>query len=71
MLYICLFFQFIDARLDILNNKNEPDDLFEEVIIKCESTAGVYLYLYLCGCACVCPFFSLLAYEIISLCRKR
>ncbi|XP_006790826.1 DENN domain-containing protein 1B [Neolamprologus brichardi] len=34
------FKQFIDARLDILNNKNEPDDLFEEEIIKCESTAG-------------------------------
>ncbi|XP_073327949.1 DENN domain-containing protein 1B isoform X2 [Pagrus major] len=34
------FKQFIDGRLDILNKGKEPDDLFEEEILKCETTAG-------------------------------
>ncbi|XP_053187558.1 DENN domain-containing protein 1B [Scomber japonicus] len=34
------FKQFIDGRLDILNAGEEPDDLFEEEIVKCETTAG-------------------------------
>ncbi|XP_030589906.1 DENN domain-containing protein 1B isoform X2 [Archocentrus centrarchus] len=38
--HLQFFKQFIDARLDILNKANEPDDLFEEEIIKCESAAG-------------------------------
>uniref|UniRef100_A0A1A7XTJ5 DENN/MADD domain containing 1C n=2 Tax=Iconisemion striatum TaxID=60296 RepID=A0A1A7XTJ5_9TELE len=39
-IHLQLFKQFIDARLDILNKGMEPDDLFEEEIIKCETTAG-------------------------------
>ncbi|XP_034393411.1 DENN domain-containing protein 1B isoform X2 [Cyclopterus lumpus] len=31
------FKQFIDGRLDILNKEEEPDDLFEEEIFKCET----------------------------------
>ncbi|XP_049427598.1 DENN domain-containing protein 1C isoform X1 [Epinephelus fuscoguttatus] len=34
------FKQFIDGRLDILNKGTEPDDLFEEEILKCETAAG-------------------------------
>ncbi|XP_032389317.1 DENN domain-containing protein 1B isoform X1 [Etheostoma spectabile] len=34
------FKQFIDGRLDILNKEKEPDDLFEEEILKCETAAG-------------------------------
>ncbi|XP_030289317.1 DENN domain-containing protein 1B isoform X2 [Sparus aurata] len=34
------FKQFIDGRLDILNKGKEPDDLFEEEILKCEAAAG-------------------------------
>ncbi|XP_056264643.1 DENN domain-containing protein 1B isoform X2 [Pseudoliparis swirei] len=34
------FKQFIDGRLDILNEEKEPDDLFEEEILKCEAAAG-------------------------------
>nr|XP_043871932.1 DENN domain-containing protein 1B isoform X1 [Solea senegalensis] len=34
------FKQFIDGRLDILNKGKEPDDLFEDEILKCETTAG-------------------------------
>ncbi|XP_054460189.1 DENN domain-containing protein 1B [Anoplopoma fimbria] len=34
------FKQFIDGRLDILNKEMEPDDLFEEEILKCEAAAG-------------------------------
>ncbi|XP_037619834.1 DENN domain-containing protein 1C isoform X1 [Sebastes umbrosus] len=34
------FKQFIDCRLDILNKETEPDDLFEEEILKCETAAG-------------------------------
>ncbi|XP_054483252.1 DENN domain-containing protein 1B-like, partial [Anoplopoma fimbria] len=33
------FKQFIDGRLDILNKEMEPDDLFEEEILKCEAAA--------------------------------
>nr|XP_020508591.1 DENN domain-containing protein 1B-like isoform X2 [Labrus bergylta] len=38
--HLQFFKQFIDSRLEILNNGKEPDDLFEEEIIKCELTAG-------------------------------
>ncbi|XP_060905385.1 DENN domain-containing protein 1B isoform X2 [Labrus mixtus] len=38
--HLQFFKQFIDSRLEILNNGKEPDDLFEEEIIKCETTAG-------------------------------
>ncbi|XP_059199245.1 DENN domain-containing protein 1B [Centropristis striata] len=34
------FKQFIDGRLDLLNKEKEPDDLFEEEILKCEAAAG-------------------------------
>ncbi|KAF3844090.1 hypothetical protein F7725_016138 [Dissostichus mawsoni] len=34
------FKQFIDGRLDILNKGKESDDLYEEEILKCETTAG-------------------------------
>ncbi|XP_037327386.2 DENN domain-containing protein 1B isoform X2 [Pungitius pungitius] len=34
------FKQFIDGRLDILNEDKVPDDLFEEEILKCESAGG-------------------------------
>ncbi|XP_026159437.1 DENN domain-containing protein 1C isoform X2 [Mastacembelus armatus] len=39
-IHLQFFKQFIDNRLDILNKGKEPDDLFEEEIIKCETTAG-------------------------------
>ncbi|KAM7008599.1 DENN domain-containing protein 1B isoform 2-T2 [Tautogolabrus adspersus] len=38
--HLQFFKQFIDDRLDILNKGKEPDDLFEEEILKCEMTAG-------------------------------
>ncbi|XP_034543363.1 DENN domain-containing protein 1C isoform X2 [Notolabrus celidotus] len=38
--HLQFFKQFIDSRLDILNKGKEPDDLFEEEILKCETTAG-------------------------------
>ncbi|XP_060950251.1 DENN domain-containing protein 1B [Limanda limanda] len=38
--HLQLFKEFIDGRLDILNKGEEPDDLFEEEILKCEATAG-------------------------------
>ncbi|XP_069023938.1 DENN domain-containing protein 1B isoform X1 [Embiotoca jacksoni] len=38
--HLQLFKEFIDSRLDILNKGKEPDDLFEEEIIKCETAAG-------------------------------
>uniref|UniRef100_UPI0009B3F15E DENN domain-containing protein 1C-like n=1 Tax=Monopterus albus TaxID=43700 RepID=UPI0009B3F15E len=31
---------FIDNRLDILNKGKDPDDLFEEEILKCDTTTG-------------------------------
>ncbi|XP_029991243.1 DENN domain-containing protein 1B isoform X2 [Sphaeramia orbicularis] len=34
------FKQFIDSRLDILNKGKEPDDLFEEELLYCETSAG-------------------------------
>ncbi|XP_040041539.2 DENN domain-containing protein 1B isoform X1 [Gasterosteus aculeatus] len=34
------FKQFIDGRLDILNEDKVPDDLFEEEILKCETAGG-------------------------------
>ncbi|KAM4750169.1 DENN domain-containing protein 1B [Anableps anableps] len=39
-IHLQFFKQFIDGRLDILNKGKGPDDLFEEEITKCESTAG-------------------------------
>ncbi|XP_047435130.1 DENN domain-containing protein 1B isoform X2 [Mugil cephalus] len=39
-IHLQFFKQFIDCRLDILNKGKEPDDLFEEEIIKCETAAG-------------------------------
>ncbi|XP_028257460.1 DENN domain-containing protein 1B isoform X2 [Parambassis ranga] len=39
-IHLQFFKQFIDGRLDILNKGKELDDLFEEEIIKCESTSG-------------------------------
>ncbi|XP_053273330.1 DENN domain-containing protein 1B isoform X3 [Pleuronectes platessa] len=39
-IHLQLFKQFIDGRLDILNKGKEPDDLFEEEILKCEAAAG-------------------------------
>ncbi|XP_017281079.1 DENN domain-containing protein 1B isoform X2 [Kryptolebias marmoratus] len=39
-IHLQFFKQFIDGRLDILNKGKEPEDLFEEEIIKCETTAG-------------------------------
>uniref|UniRef100_A0A3Q0SVC0 DENN domain containing 1C n=1 Tax=Amphilophus citrinellus TaxID=61819 RepID=A0A3Q0SVC0_AMPCI len=47
--HLQFFKQFIDARLDILNKANEPDDLFEEEIIKCESAARSKSYQQLVG----------------------
>lgn len=38
--HLQFFKQFIDSRLDILNKGKEPDDLFEEEIVKCEASAG-------------------------------
>ncbi|XP_067439004.1 DENN domain-containing protein 1B isoform X4 [Thunnus thynnus] len=38
--HLQFFKQFIDGRLDILNAGKEPDDLFEEEILKCGTTAG-------------------------------
>uniref|UniRef100_A0A8D2ZNG5 DENN domain containing 1C n=1 Tax=Scophthalmus maximus TaxID=52904 RepID=A0A8D2ZNG5_SCOMX len=38
--HLQFFKQFIDGRLDILNTGEEPDDLFEDEILKCETTAG-------------------------------
>ncbi|XP_062244559.1 DENN domain-containing protein 1B isoform X2 [Platichthys flesus] len=38
--HLQLFKQFIDGRLDILNKGKEPDDLFEEEILKREAAAG-------------------------------
>ncbi|KAG8015204.1 DENN domain-containing protein 1C, partial [Nibea albiflora] len=40
-IHLQFFKQFIDSRLDILNKGKEPDDLFEEEIVKCETTAGI------------------------------
>ncbi|XP_028302680.1 DENN domain-containing protein 1B isoform X2 [Gouania willdenowi] len=37
-IHLQFFKQFIDDRLDILNNGKEPQDLFEEEIIKCKAT---------------------------------
>ncbi|XP_040002074.1 DENN domain-containing protein 1B isoform X2 [Xiphias gladius] len=39
-IHLQFFKQFIDDRLDILNKGKEPDDLFEDEILKCETTAG-------------------------------
>uniref|UniRef100_A0A3Q2P843 DENN domain containing 1C n=1 Tax=Fundulus heteroclitus TaxID=8078 RepID=A0A3Q2P843_FUNHE len=45
-IHLQFFKQFIDGRLDILNKGNGQDDLFEEEITKCETTAGVYLDVF-------------------------
>ncbi|XP_041789380.1 DENN domain-containing protein 1B isoform X2 [Chelmon rostratus] len=39
-IHLQFFKQFIDGRLDILNKGKEPDDLFEEEILKVETAAG-------------------------------
>ncbi|XP_032418021.1 DENN domain-containing protein 1B isoform X2 [Xiphophorus hellerii] len=39
-IHLQFFKQFIDDRLDALNKGKGPDDLFEEEITKCETTAG-------------------------------
>ncbi|KAM4595069.1 DENN domain-containing protein 1B isoform 1-T1 [Fundulus diaphanus] len=39
-IHLQFFKQFIDGRLDILNKGNGQDDLFEEEITICETTAG-------------------------------
>ncbi|CAJ1053157.1 DENN domain-containing protein 1B isoform X3 [Xyrichtys novacula] len=39
--HLQFFKQFIDGRLDILNKGKEPEDLFEEEILKCETAAGL------------------------------
>ncbi|KAM9314712.1 DENN domain-containing protein 1B isoform 2-T2 [Pholidichthys leucotaenia] len=39
-IHLQFFKQFIDARLDILNKGKEPEDLFEEEILKCETAEG-------------------------------
>ncbi|XP_029363254.1 DENN domain-containing protein 1B isoform X2 [Echeneis naucrates] len=39
-IHLQFFKQFIDDRLDILNNGNEPDDLFETELLKCETAVG-------------------------------
>ncbi|XP_014901188.1 DENN domain-containing protein 1C isoform X3 [Poecilia latipinna] len=39
-IHLQFFKQFIDGRLDVLNKGKELDDLFEEEITKCETTAG-------------------------------
>ncbi|KAM9362692.1 DENN domain-containing protein 1B [Symphorus nematophorus] len=39
-IHLQFFKQFIDGRLDILNKGKQPDDLFEEEILNCETTAG-------------------------------
>nr|XP_046263111.1 DENN domain-containing protein 1B isoform X2 [Scatophagus argus] len=39
-IHLQFFKQFIDGRLDILNKGKEPDDLFEEEILQCETAAG-------------------------------
>ncbi|XP_029950717.1 DENN domain-containing protein 1B-like isoform X1 [Salarias fasciatus] len=38
--HLQFFKQFIDSRLDVLNSGKEPQDLFEEEILRCEATAG-------------------------------
>ncbi|KAM9857604.1 DENN domain-containing protein 1B [Aulostomus maculatus] len=43
------FKQFIDDRLDVLNKGKEPDDLFEEEILKCETTGIGKSYHHLVG----------------------
>ncbi|XP_037546108.1 DENN domain-containing protein 1B [Nematolebias whitei] len=47
--HLQFFKQFIDGRLDILNNGKEPDDLFEEEIIKCETSGRSKSYQQLVG----------------------
>uniref|UniRef100_UPI003AABF051 DENN domain-containing protein 1B isoform X2 n=1 Tax=Centroberyx gerrardi TaxID=166262 RepID=UPI003AABF051 len=39
-IHLQFFKQFIDGRLEILNKGKEPDDLFEEEILQCGTTAG-------------------------------
>uniref|UniRef100_A0A3B4XY91 DENN domain containing 1C n=1 Tax=Seriola lalandi dorsalis TaxID=1841481 RepID=A0A3B4XY91_SERLL len=48
-IHLQFFKQFIDDRLDILNKGNEPDDLFEDEILKCETTARGKSYQQLVG----------------------
>ncbi|KAF7652292.1 hypothetical protein LDENG_00098680 [Lucifuga dentata] len=38
--HLQFFKQFIDSHLEILNEGKEPDDLFEEEILQCGTTAG-------------------------------
>ncbi|KAK2815852.1 hypothetical protein Q5P01_026319 [Channa striata] len=39
-IHLQFFKQFIDDRLDVMNSGKEPDDLFEEEILNCETTTG-------------------------------
>uniref|UniRef100_A0A3Q2P857 DENN domain containing 1C n=1 Tax=Fundulus heteroclitus TaxID=8078 RepID=A0A3Q2P857_FUNHE len=48
-IHLQFFKQFIDGRLDILNKGNGQDDLFEEEITKCETTARGKSYQQLVG----------------------
>lgn len=56
---VCFVLKFIDGRLDILNEEKEPDDLFEEEILKCEAAAGACM----CegACVCVCVWFHIIS----------
>uniref|UniRef100_A0A3B5M581 DENN domain containing 1C n=1 Tax=Xiphophorus couchianus TaxID=32473 RepID=A0A3B5M581_9TELE len=48
-IHLQFFKQFIDDRLDALNKGKGPDDLFEEEITKCETTARGKSYQQLVG----------------------
>ncbi|XP_066516749.1 DENN domain-containing protein 1B isoform X2 [Hoplias malabaricus] len=39
-IHLQFFKQFIDARLEMLNQGKEPDDLFEEEILQCGASSG-------------------------------
>lgn len=39
-IHLQFFKQFIDGRLEMLNQEKEPDDLFEEEILQCGATSG-------------------------------
>ncbi|XP_061686990.1 DENN domain-containing protein 1B isoform X2 [Syngnathoides biaculeatus] len=43
-IHLQFFKQFIDGRVDILNTGNLPHDLFEEVILECETTGKSKVY---------------------------
>lgn len=42
--YLNACVQFIDGRLEMLNQAKEPDDLFEEEILQCGASSGCVLF---------------------------